>query len=202
MSQLTIVVISIALSAVIGLIGLNSIGPAFLDGKDKAIALQYVQQGAQIATAWKAWARARTAQYPPPTNQYLTQLNWETGTSSDLVPGFLSALPNTAVALTNYASWLPYDMNSFSISGAAPNQQSASTSVNAIAALLANTKQAVRICNQVAILSQGAAGVPFALGGATAIPRNNASYDCAYKDNNSNGALDATDGIYIIYRVF
>lgn len=202
MAQLIIVTISIVMTSALAIIGLQYVGGPFIDGKDRAAAVQYMAQGAQIATAWKSWYRANRGTTKVTATQYLTQINWlQTGTSNDLVPDYLSALPAPALPVPNYAGWLPVALNNYALAGTAPNIISANLPVTGLMTWLSADKAGSRICRQIVSSTQGASSVPSVA--ATDIrPRNNAAVDCFYADTNGNSVMDDAESKIVSYRVF
>ena len=196
MAQLIIVTISIVMTSALAMIGLQYVGGPFIDGKDRAIALQYVAQGAQIATAWKSWSRASG-------KKVLMQIDWLNG-STELVPDYLSQLPPLALPATGLNQWLPFYLDAVSGTGTGNSFHSVNANVNGLTTWLEQTKRGHRICQQVINLSQGNGTSPvLAANNANIRPRNNAQYDCFIFDANSNGAVDVgTDQPIIVYRVF
>ena len=87
MANLIITVISIALVAVAALMGAYYGGSAFMDGQAKARANAIVLGAEQVAGALRLYAVNNGGSLT------LTNGNWLSGTSVDLVPKYLSSLP-------------------------------------------------------------------------------------------------------------
>ena len=88
MSNLIITVISIALVAVAALMGTYYGGSAFMEGQAKAQANSFIAGAQQVAAAWQMYAVNNGGSFT------LTDADWTDGTSTDLVPNYLTQLPS------------------------------------------------------------------------------------------------------------